>query len=130
MKSIFIFLIALSSIYLNAAVTDQNHSPKIGIGFGSYSTGYGMSLDFTSPRLFSFNSYKEKARSSVYTYMDIGEQLVNNLSIPGSSRTSASNIVASVGLKGQVTPLESGIISPYSLLGLDIAVLDSNISTT
>jgi hypothetical protein len=128
LNRIILITALFSTSLLFSAQEEVRHSFKLGVGFSGYPIGHGIAIDIATPRLFSITSDEGKRRSDIHLQLGVEDLLLPNSVTVAGQTVSVSTFVFNLGFKGQMIPHE-GVISPYSLLAMDLLLPDSRTST-
>lgn len=123
-----LFCLPLVGFAATATEDLPRHSFKLGVGFSGQPGGYGLGLEVDFPRLFSVRPEGARRRSDILIYLSAEEVYLSNILPSSEGMTSSMLGVFSAGLKTQMVP-DSGVMSPYVKLGVDVALLNSNLAT-
>jgi len=129
MKFLFLAVLVVSGSLHAEAVA--RHSAKLGIGFSGQSNELGIHVDFATPSLVNFKTSNDKTRSDLHLFFEVGNMYLNNFAQSAGSFVNVNNGLFAAGTKMQHHLADgTGVISPYSTLGAEMAIVSKSISTS
>ncbi len=126
----FVVAILFSVTSLFGAEPNGPHATKFGVGFAGQSGELSIHAELATPSLFLFKTNNDKMRTDFHLYFEVGDHYVNNLAQLSGLFYTVNNGILSSGLRMQNTLLDgSGVVSPYSTIGAELAFVSATLAT-